>query len=158
MEKISEAEYVSQTAQLAKKQGTLIVIQIAGIDHIVLRTTRLEEMLSFYSGILGCQVERETASEVGLTQLRAGNAMIDLVTVESQLGKMGGGPPASTENNVDHFCLQLIPVSEDTIKSHLESNGIKVGTFAERYGAQGLGNSIYIKDPEGNTVELRCQI
>jgi glyoxylase I family protein len=141
-----------------KIQGNLIVIQIAGIDHIVLRTTKLEEMLSFYSGILGCEVERETTSEVGLTQLRAGNAMIDLVTVDGQLGKMGGGPPGDTENNVDHFCLQLIPVPEDAIKSHLESNGIKVGTFAERYGAQGLGNSIYIKDPEGNTVELRCQI
>jgi catechol 2,3-dioxygenase-like lactoylglutathione lyase family enzyme len=141
-----------------KIQGNLIVIQIAGIDHIVLRTTKLEEMLSFYSGILGCEVERETTNEVGLTQLRAGNAMIDLVTVDGQLGKMGGGPPGSTENNVDHFCLQLIPVPEDAIKSHLESNGIKVGTFAERYGAQGLGNSIYIKDPEGNTVELRCQI
>jgi catechol 2,3-dioxygenase-like lactoylglutathione lyase family enzyme len=134
------------------------VIQIAGIDHIVLRTTRLAEMLSFYSGILGCHVERESTSEIGLTQLRAGNALIDLVTVESQLGEMGGGPPTSTENNVDHFCLQLIPVPEDAIRSYLESHGIKVGTFAERYGAQGLGNSIYIKDPEGNTVELRCQI
>ena len=57
-----------------------------------------------------------------------------------------------------NFCLQLIPVSEDAIRSHLESNGVKVGAFAERYGAQGSGNSIYIKDHEGNTVELRCQI
>jgi len=136
----------------------LLVIEVAGIDHIVLRTTRLAEMLAFYSGILGCQVERESTREVGLTQLRAGNALIDLVTVESQLGKMGGGAPTSTENNVDHFCLQLKPVPEETIKSHLEANGIKVGVFAKRYGAQGFGNSIYIKDPEGNTVELRCQI
>lgn len=115
-------------------------------------------MLGFYSGVLGCQVERETSKEVGLTQLRAGNALIDLVTVESQLGEMGGGAPTGTGNNVDHFCLQLKPVPESTIKTYLEENGIHVGEFAQRYGAQGLGNSIYIKDPEGNTVELRCLI
>lgn len=134
------------------------MIEITGIDHIVLRTTRLAEMLTFYSGILNCRIERETPDKVGLTQLRAGNALIDLVRVDSQLGKMGGGPPTESENNVDHFCLQIKPVAEDKIKTYLEAKGIQVGSFAERYGAQGLGNSIYIKDPEGNTVELRCQL
>lgn len=134
------------------------MIEVAGIDHIVLRTSKLEAMLDFYSGILGCKVERETPPETGLTQLRAGNALIDLVTVESRLGKLGGKAPTKTENNLDHFCLQLKPISNETIKTHLETHGIKVGEFAERYGAQGLGNSIYIKDPEGNTVELRSQV
>ncbi len=133
------------------------MFEIAGIDHIVLRTTKLKEMLDFYSGALGCKVERDTPAETGLTQLRAGNALIDLVVVDSRLGKMGGGPPAQTENNVDHFCLQLKLISEDEIKSHLESHGIEVGEFDERYGAQGFGHSIYIKDPEGNTVELKSQ-
>ena len=134
------------------------MIEVEGIDHIVLRTTKLKDMLDFYSGLLGCKVERETPPETGLTQLRAGNALIDLVTVKSRLGKLGGGAPTKFENNVDHFCLQLKPVLEEEIKAHLEAHGIEVGEFAERYGAQGLGNSIYIKDPEGNTVELRSQI
>ncbi len=133
------------------------MFEIAGIDHIVLRTSKLAGMLDFYSGVLGCKIERETSKEVGLTQLRAGAALIDLVVVDSQLGRSGGGAPTLTENNLDHFCLQLEPVSEAEIKSHLLSHGIEVGKFEERYGAQQLGRSIYIKDPEGNAVELRSR-
>lgn len=134
------------------------MIEVAGIDHIVLRTTKLDEMLDFYCGVLGCKIERETSREMGITQLRAGNALIDLLTVDSRLGKLGGGPPTQTENNVDHFCLQLKTIAEESIQNHLESHEILVGEFADRYGAQGVGRSIYIKDPEGNTVELRSQI
>ena len=134
------------------------MFEVAGIDHMVLRTTKLREMLNFYSEVLGCKNERETSTETGLTQLRAGNALIDLLTVDSRLGKMGGGAPTPTENNVDHFCLQLKSISESEIKKHLRVYGIETGEFGKRYGAQGFGNSIYIKDPEGNTVELRSQI
>lgn len=134
------------------------MIEIAAIDHIVLRTSKLKAMLDFYCNVLGCTVERETSTETGLTQLRAGSALIDLVTVESELGRMGGGAPTDTENNVDHFCLQLKPISETDIEKHLSAFGIDGGGFHDRYGAQGIGKSIYIKDPEGNTVELRSQI
>ena len=134
------------------------MIKIAAIDHIVLRTSKIEEMLEFYCNVLGCTVERETAAETGLTQLRAGSALIDLVTVESDLGRMGGGDPKTSENNLDHFCLQLKPISEIEIEKHLSKHGINGGDFHDRYGAQGIGKSIYIKDPEGNTVELRSQI
>ena len=134
------------------------MIEIAAIDHIVLRTSKIKAMLDFYCHVLGCTVERETSTETGLTQLRAGSALIDLVTVESELGRMGGGAPTKTENNVDHFCLQLKPISEADIEKHLSTFGIDGGGFKERYGAQGFGKSIYIQDPEGNTVELRSQI
>ena len=134
------------------------MFEIAGIDHIVLRTTKLRAMLEFYNGILGCKVERETSPKTGLTQLRAGNALIDLVVVDSDLGRLGGGAPTQTENNIDHFCLQLKSILEEEIKAHLESNGVKAGEFEARYGAQGFGKSVYVKDPQGNVVELRSQI
>jgi glyoxylase I family protein len=134
------------------------VIEVVAIDHVVLRTTKLGEMLRFYTEVLGCSIERETSAETGLTQLRAGSALIDLVVVDSRLGRSGGGAPTRTENNVDHFCLQIKPISEEQIASHLTTFGVAVGEFSERYGAQGLGNSIYIEDPEGNTVEIRNQI
>ena len=97
------------------------IIEVAGIDHIVLRTTKLDEKLFFYNGVLGCTVERETSPEMGLTQLRAGSALIDLVRVDSELGKLGGGAPSKTENNLDHFCLQLKKISEEDIKSYFIS-------------------------------------
>ena len=115
-------------------------------------------MIHFYCDILGCSIERKTSEEVGLTQLRVGNSLIDLVVVDSQLGALGGGAPTLTENNLDHFCLQLKSISESEIKQHLLSHGVSVGDFAKRYGAQGFGPSLYIKDPEGNTVELKSQV
>ena len=122
--------------------ATNLVIEVAGIDHIVLRTTKLNEMLNFYCEVLGCKIERETSYEIGITQLRAGTALIDLVGADSKVGKLGGGPPSKTENNVDHFCLQLKKISEEEIKSHLESHSISVGDFSDRYGAQGTGRSV----------------
>lgn len=134
------------------------MLDVLAIDHIVLRTTKLKEMLAFYINVLNCTIERETPEETGLTQLRAGCALIDLVVVNSRLGAVGGGPPSKTENNVDHFCLQIRSMPEQDIINYLKKSGIQVGEFASRYGAQGEGNSIYIEDPEGNSVELRCQM
>lgn len=130
------------------------MMEIAGIDHIVLRTTQLDAMLAFYCQVLGCELERQTSPEVGLTQLRAGNAMIDLVTLDSNLGKAGGPAPALTGRNLDHFCLQLKPVSEVEIIDHLQRHGIDVDAFALRYGALGQKRTLYISDPDGNRVEL----
>ena len=134
------------------------MFEVAGIDHVVLRTSKIDEMLHFYCDVLGCKVERESSPEFGITQLRAGISLIDLVRVDSKIGKLGGGPPRQTENNMDHYCLQLKMISEEAIRNHLESHNIKVGEFSNRYGAQGTGKSVYIDDPEGNTVELRSEI
>lgn len=134
------------------------MFEVAAIDHIVLRTSKLAQMLDFYTQVLGCKVERETSANTGLTQLRAGTALIDLVNVDSRLGKLGGGAPGLRENNLDHFCLQLKSISEHEIKAHLTRHGINISDFETRYGAQGFGNTLYIKDPQGNTIELRSQL
>ncbi len=129
--------------------------EIAAIDHLVLRTANMEAMLTFYSEVLGCKLERDAREEFGLAQLRAGSGLIDLVDVEGTLGRPGGGSPTSTENNLDHFCLQVDTLCEQNILAHLDAHGIEHDGFDRRYGAQGYGNSVYIRDPDGNTVELR---
>lgn len=131
------------------------MLHIAGIDHIVLRTTNPIGMRRFYCEVLGCVVERETPPDTGLTQLRAGSALIDLVAVDSQLGRQGGGAPTKTENNLDHFCLQLAPIAEQELREHFRMHGIDIGKFDERYGAEGFGRSVYLHDPDDNVVELR---
>jgi glyoxylase I family protein len=132
------------------------MIHVKTIDHIVLRTDRVEEMVDFYCRILGCTVERTLPEEVGLSQLRAGNALIDIVAVDSKLGRAGGEAPSPTGNNLDHFCLQIQPFEENELLDYLSSHGIETSDFEERYGAQGFGASIYIKDPDGNTIELKA--
>lgn len=126
------------------------------IDHIVLRTERYRELIDFYCEVLGCEIERETTAEMGLTQLRAGSSLIDIVDVAGELGKMGGAAPGETGHNVDHFCLQIEPFDEEALKAFLRDKGVEVGEFHERYGAQGMGRSIYLQDIAGNTVELRA--
>jgi glyoxylase I family protein len=133
------------------------MIRIRSIDHIVLRTARLEEMIEFYCMVLGCTVERTLPDEIGLSQLRAGDALIDIITTEGQLGRAGGGVPAQTGNNLDHFCLQIEPFQEAELLQYLSEHDIHSDGFETRYGAQGFGPSIYIKDPDGNTIELKAQ-
>lgn len=129
-------------------------IKIQSIDHLVLRTQDLHAMLHFYCCVLGCPIERELP-ELGLTQLRAGNAIIDLVKLDSELGKLGGKAPSQNGRNLDHFCLQLEAFDEQVLLDYLASHQIAISDFVERYGAQGFGRSIYIEDPEGNVVELK---
>jgi catechol 2,3-dioxygenase-like lactoylglutathione lyase family enzyme len=129
-------------------------IAIRGIDHVVLRVTDLERALAFYRDALGCGVERRL-DELGLVQLRAGAGLIDLVPVDSPLGKAGGGVPAPDGRNLDHVALRLETFDEPALREQLEKHGIDPGDVATRYGAEGNGPSMYVKDPDGNTVELK---
>ena len=131
------------------------MIRPTALDHIVLRTDRYRALIAFYCDVLGCSVERTLSESFGLTQLRAGSALIDIVDVNGELGKLGGPPPGKGGNNLDHFCLQIEPFEEQALQAYLRDCGVEVGDFEERYGAQGMGRSLYLKDPAGNTVELR---
>jgi catechol 2,3-dioxygenase-like lactoylglutathione lyase family enzyme len=131
------------------------MIRVRKIDHLVLRSDNVAELVRFYREVLGCEVERELPPKTGLTQLRAGDALIDIVAVDSELGRAGGGPPGRDGNNLDHFCLELENVSEGELREWLQSHGLNCGPFQTRYGAGGFGHSIYISDPDGNTIELR---
>ena len=128
--------------------------QMKGLDHIVLRVADLPRMLDFYLGVLGCTVEKEQA-KIGLTQLRAGRSLIDLITLDGVLGSLGGVGPGAEGRNLDHFALAITPYDEPAIRAHLADHGIEVTDAGPRYGAEGEGPSVYVKDPEGNTVELK---
>ena len=131
------------------------MIQIKGLDHVVIRAKGVEAMIEFYCDVLGCVVERKSSPEFGLTQLRAGDSLIDIVAVESEIGRMGGAAPGKDGRNMDHFCVRLEPFDEEPIREHLERYGVVGSKLETRYGAEGNGPSIYIQDPEGNTVELK---
>ncbi|MDJ0951913.1 MAG: VOC family protein [Alphaproteobacteria bacterium] len=130
------------------------MIRIRGIDHVVIRARDLERMIAFYRDVLGCAVERRV-DDLGLVQLRAGQALVDLVDVAGTLGREGGAAPGAGGRNMDHLCLRLEDFDPAALQAHLESHGVAPGEVVRRYGAEGNGPSIYISDPEENTVELK---
>jgi glyoxylase I family protein len=129
-------------------------IVILGIDHVVLRVRDVARVQRFYCEVLGCTVERVEA-DIGLTQLRAGRALIDLVDLAGKLGRMGGAPPGREGHNMDHFCVRIERFDGAAISAHLESHSVAPGEVVDRSGAEGGGPSMYITDPEGNMVELK---
>lgn len=130
------------------------MIKPLGIDHIVLRVRDLEAALHFYIDLLGCTMEKRQEA-IGLIQVRAGSSLIDLVPLDGKLGRMGGAGPAVEGRNVDHFALRIADYDEAALRACLTSAGVSVGEAGSRYGAEGEGPSLYISDPDGNTVELK---
>jgi glyoxylase I family protein len=125
-------------------------IQVAGLDHLVLRVADLDRAIRFYEQVLGCHVERRL-DQPKLVQLRAGASMIDLVPA--------GPPPQSADaaagRNLDHFAVRIATFDYTALAAHLREHGIAAGEVRRRYGAEGYGSSLYITDPDGNVVELK---
>lgn len=123
-----------------------VPFEIGELDHIVLRVADMDRAIAFYRDVLGAREERRVES-IGLVQMRAGGSLIDLVPLPE--GAETG------EANVEHFALTVTPFEPETLSRHLAAHGIEAQEPARRYGAQGYGPSIYLDDPDGNTVELK---
>lgn len=119
---------------------------VTGIDHVVVRTPDQARALAFYRDVLGLVMEREQP-ELGLIQLRAGRSLIDLVP---------GAGADPQRPNIDHFALGVRPFDESALRAHLAANGVAVIESGLRYGAGGEGPSLYIRDPDGNRIELKA--
>ena len=131
-----------------------MTVRIRDIDHVVLRVRDVDRMLQFYCNALGCSVERRK-DDIGLVQLRAGRSLLDLVPVDGELGRAGGAAPGREGRNMDHLCFRVEAFDESALVEHLERHGVEAGRVSTRYGAEGFGPSMYVEDPEGNTVELK---
>src|SRR5260370_28495458 len=110
-------------------------IAIAALDHVVLRVADLDRAKAFYSAALGGPVEK-WQPELGLLQLRAGAALIDLVPLDGKLGREGGAGPGVEGHNLDHFCLRLERFDEAALRAHLAAHGVECGEVVQRYGAR----------------------
>lgn len=129
--------------------------KLACLDHVVLRVPDMAIALGFYRDVLGAAVER-TLERLGMVQLRVGASLIDLVDLNGAWLKAAGAKPFAPEAvNVDHICIRIEPFDEAAIEAYLRERGVAVGEKGIRYGAQGDGPSIYVRDPFGTTVELK---
>jgi catechol 2,3-dioxygenase-like lactoylglutathione lyase family enzyme len=118
--------------------------EVLRLDHVVLAVSDLQRAEDFYTQLLGVQVERRLDKPV-LVQLRVGESLLDLVP----------GSPHPTQRNMAHYCFRVDPFDPVAITAHLSSLGVAVVASGERYGADGHGQSIYLRDPDGNELELK---
>jgi trans-2,3-dihydro-3-hydroxyanthranilate isomerase len=123
-------------------------IEITGIDHVVVRVADRERALAFYRDALGLRIEREQP-ELGLVQIRAGRSLIDLVPADVAEARMP---------NVDHFALEVRGFDERALRAHFESRQVPIAESGLRYGATGEGPSLYVRDPDGNKIELKAVV
>lgn len=120
-------------------------VRVVGLDHLVIDVADVERSLAFYVGELGLEpvrVDEWRRGEVLFPSVR-----VDPTTIIDLLAT------APTGRNVDHLCLVVEPLDLEALKASdrftvVDGPGI-------RYGAQGDGTSLYVLDPDGNTVELR---
>jgi len=120
-------------------------LRVTGLDHVVLDVADVERSLAFYCGELGLAPER-------VEQWRRGEILFPSVRVdEHTIIDLLAAP--RTGENADHLCLVVEPVDFDAVKS--SGRFEVVDGPATRFGARGDGTSLYVKDPDGNTVELR---
>jgi glyoxylase I family protein len=120
------------------------MIRLRALDHVVIRVKDIDAMRRFYCEVLGAE-HVAYRPQLRMSHLRAGTSMIDLVE----------GKTEEPGHNMDHFCLKVEPLDEAEIVAHLKRYDVAVGDIRTRFGAEGNGVSIYLTDPEGNTVELK---
>ncbi|GAB3985636.1 VOC family protein [Plantactinospora veratri] len=123
----------------------MTTVRVKAFDHLVLTVQDVERALDFYCGTLGLapvRVDEWRAGRVPFPSARVTpETIIDLVQ-----GRRG-------ESNVDHICLVVEPLDwAEVIASDVFT--VLEGPVG-RFGARGEATSIYVSDPDGNTVELR---
>jgi catechol 2,3-dioxygenase-like lactoylglutathione lyase family enzyme len=120
-------------------------MRITAIDHVVLPVDDAEAAIRFYVEVLGLEGVRLEAfrqGRAGFASVRVGDALLDLM-------------PSEGAARLDHVCLRVLaPIDE--VAANLRAAGVAIlqGPVA-RYGAQGDGMSVYVRDPAGNTLELK---
>ncbi len=128
-----------------------MTVRVTGLDHVVLRVSDVERSLAFYQGVLGLageRVEEWRRGEAFFPSVRVSDdVIIDLLASPTRQPELAGA------ENVDHICLVVEPLDWNAV--------VAEGTFevvdgpATRFGAHGDGQSLYVRDPDGNVVELR---
>jgi len=127
---------------------------VLGLDHVVFRVKDLARVEAFYRDVLGCEVEKRQ-EHLGLVHIRAGRTLVDLFSVDGKLGRLGGAAPGAEGRNVAHICLRVEPFDAAAIQARMAALGVPCSEPSSNFGAEGEGPSLYLTDPEGNTVELK---
>jgi catechol 2,3-dioxygenase-like lactoylglutathione lyase family enzyme len=121
------------------------MVQVTGLDHIVLTVSDARRSLAWYRDHLGLEPVRLAEWEAG--EVLFVSVRLDAHTIIDLLEGDRSGI------NVDHLCLVIDEIDLEEVATSGEFE--VVGGPAELFGARGMGHAIYVRDPDGNVVELR---
>ena len=127
------------------------------MDHIVLNVKNMDAMLNFYTNVLMLVAERLEAYRGGQAPFPSvridPHTIIDLFPENLWRRNAAGGKGAV---NLNHFCLAMDKRSWDALTTRLEADDVAIEEGpVPRWGARGMGTSIYFRDPESNLIEAR---
>lgn len=121
------------------------MVRATGIDHFVLNVADVERSVAWY-------VERLGLTPLRLDEWRRGEVLFASVRIDdTTIIDLFQNERSGT--NVDHVCLVIEPTDLEALAASGEFD-VQSGP-SEVFGAQGMGRSVYVSDPDGNTVELR---
>ena len=120
-------------------------MRATSVDHLVLTVADVERTLGWYEEHLGLEplrVDEWRKGDAPFPSLRVNESMI----IDVILGPRAG-------ENVDHICLL---VDTDDLDALAASGRFDVvGGPSRLWGARGYGQGLYVRDPDGNVLELR---
>ncbi len=122
---------------------------LAGLDHLLLLVDDMDAAVDFYQMVVGATVASRL-EQYAMTMLDAGISQVALVDWTRPEGAWAR-PPVDGGRNIDHFALSLTTSDEALVRRHLAAHGAEIVEDMEEDGRL----SLYIRDPAGNTVELR---
>tara|TARA_Y100000746_G_C15438265_1_gene421696 strand:- start:988 stop:1365 length:378 start_codon:yes stop_codon:yes gene_type:complete len=120
-----------------------MAIEVAGIDHVVINVSDAERAMRWYQKHLGFEPERYGEWLSGKAPFLS--MRVNEVTVIDLLETDRSG------ENVDHISFCITGSLEDLATEDVEI----VREFESVYGAMGWGPALYIRDPDGNVIELK---
>ena len=121
-------------------------MKINGMDHIVMTTADVDKCIHFYRDVLGMRHENKN----GRHALYFGNSKINIHTRPGEFQPAAARPTAGSLD----FCFVVDSLIDEVIKE-IESKQWQIESGPlPRHGAMGEMESIYLRDPDGNLVEL----
>jgi len=122
-------------------------VQIDHLDHLVLTVADIDRTCAFYTRVLGLEVVKFGD---GRTALKFGRQKINLHPADNLPGLVADKP---TPGSADLCFIAATPLAE--VAAHLESCGVPiVAGPGPRAGAVGTIQSVYLRDPDRNLVEI----
>jgi catechol-2,3-dioxygenase len=127
-------------------------MEVQELGHVVLYVSNLEQSRHFYGDVLGWK--EITGEGGGVAMFSAGRTHHELLLIE--VGESAQGIPPGRRVGMYHFGLKVGTTDEELVAAiqEVEAAGVTITGASDHT----VTHSLYIKDPDGNEVELYIDV